>query len=97
MDYIWIINKNTFKQPIEKNCKKIGCQLPEKHLIYLSAKFVQKIMIENKIQPMNELFHRPNRSTSKYPHKYQKKKIYRTALEYKIQLFNQFPLEIMFL
>ena len=22
MDYIWIINKNTFKQPIEKNARK---------------------------------------------------------------------------
>ena len=61
--------------------KKIGCPLPEQELINLSAKFVQKIMIENKIQPINELFHRPNRSTSKYPHKYREKKIYRTALE----------------
>ena len=96
MDYIWIINKNTFKQPIEKNCKKIGCQLPEKHLIYLSAKFVQKIMIENKIQPMNELFHRPNRSTSKYPHKYLKENSQNSSRIQDLQLFNLIPAEIIF-
>ena len=66
------------------------CPLPEKELINLSAKLTQKIMTEYKIQSLDKLFHR---SIGKHL----KKKIYRTALEYKIQLFNQFPLEVMFL
>ena len=53
------------------------------------------MMIEHKIQSIDSLIQRLNRSTSKNQYKYLK--IYRTALEYKIQLYDQNPIEIIFL
>ena len=53
------------------------------------------MMIEHKIQSIDSLIQRLNRSTSKNHYKYLK--IYRTALEYKIQLYDQNPIEIIFL
>ena len=53
------------------------------------------MMFEHKIQSIDSLIQRLNRSTSKNQYKYLK--IYRTALEYKIQLYDQNPIEIIFL
>ena len=52
------------------------------------------MMIEHKIQSIDSLIQRLSRSTSKNHYKYLK--IYRTALEYKIQLYDQNPIEISF-
>ena len=93
----WTYNGPTFKVKSEVICKKLGVLKPEHELININAKFIHKIMTNQSCKSIQENIVRPNRSTSIFYHKRPKKKLYRTALEHHVELYNQIPTDIKYL
>ena len=71
--------------------------MPEQELINTNAKFIHKIMNNKGCKSIHENIVKPNRSTSIFYHRRPKKKLYRTALEHHIDLYNQLPVDIKYL
>ena len=87
----------TFKVALAKICKEIGSILPEQEIINCNAKFIHKQLLKHRTEALQRHVAIANRWALKYYHEQLKKKIYRTPLEYYLQLFNQIPSEIKYL
>ena len=90
----WIYGHSVFKKENEKICKWIGNPLPAQEILRVSLKFIHKLLNQEIQTSLHRHIVKPNRITSKYYHRNPKKKLYRTALEHQIALYNQFkPVE----
>ena len=87
----WIWNQCAFKKASETICKEIGSLLPEREILNGHAKFIHKQITIQKNPALRKYISFPSRCTSKLYHKYPKKALYRTPLEYHLQLYNQIP------
>ena len=86
----WIYGRSVFKEKSEKICKAIGNPLPSQEILRVSLRFIHKLINQEIRISLHKHIVKPNRVTSRYYHRTPKKKMYRTALEHQISLYNQF-------
>ena len=87
----WIYGGQTFKKENTEICKKIGNLQPEQDMLISSAKFIHKLLTQKESMSLHEHIIIPKRAKSIIYHRNPKKKLYRTALENLIHLYNQIP------
>ena len=85
-----IRRSNIQKKNIEI-CKKIGSLSPEQDILVNSAKFIHKLLSQKESISLHENLIIPKRVKSIIYHRNPKKKLYRTALENLVNLYNQIP------
>ena len=85
----WIYGGPTYKRSNKAICKEIGIPEPEQEILKANSKFIHKLI--NKKSRMTTHAHIviPKRKTSILYHRKPKKKLYRTALEHHIEIYNQ--------
>ena len=92
----WIYGECTFKLENEKILKAISAPTREQEIINANARFIHKVINQKKVGSLLKLITSTARSTARFHHIAPKKKLYRTAFEYHLQLFNQLPNDIKF-
>ena len=68
--------------------------MPEDKIINANAKFIHKVINDQKVDSLTNLTTSTNRITAKIHHKYPKKRLYWTPFEYQLQLFNKIPQDL---
>ena len=87
----WIYGGQTFKKENIEICKRIGNLPPEQDILVNSAKFIHKLLTQKESISLHENLIIPKRAKSIIYHRNPKKKLYRTALENLVNLYNQIP------
>ena len=93
----WIHGGPVFRVDNIKICKEINNPIPEQEIMKANAQFIQKMMSQKVKISLHDHIAMPNRSTSRIYHKCPKKKMYQTAFEHHLNLYNQLPANIKYL
>ena len=65
--------------------------MPSREILNSHAKFIHKQITQHRNPALRKYILFPSRSTSRLHHSYPKKALYKTPLEYHLQLYNKIP------
>ena len=81
----------TFKVNNSKICKRIGCELPDKHIKKISARYIQKHMYHKQCPAIIDKLVVPKREASVVYMRKPQLGVYPASLDKLIQLYNKLP------